>query len=187
MQNLQKFLLFACAVLFLSGCESARKAFSNDKSAPDEFAVFSRPPLTLPPQYKLRPPKPGATIQRGDVTSVIAKRAILNQTIESKTNETFPEGSPGMISLLKSTGGLTANSEIRATINAETSFLSNQDKRFIDKLIFWVDEGKAGSTVVDAKNEQKRIQKTQALGKSITEGKTPDVQIKRNRKGLLDF
>ena len=38
-----------------------------------------------------------------------------------------------------------------------------------------------------AKKEQKRIQNAKALGKPITEGKTPDVIIQRSRKGFLDF
>ena len=77
--------------------------------------------------------------------------------------------------------------DIRATINEETSILSTQDQRFVDKLIFWVDEKEEGGTVVDARKEQKRIQETQALGKPITEGKTPEVKIKRGTKGLLNF
>ena len=120
-------------------------------------------------------------------TSVIAKRAILKQAIKTQPQKLPVKGSPGMVALLRNTGGLNATSDIRATLNAETSILSNHDQNFVDNLLFWLDEGEAGSTVVDAKKEQKRIQNTQALGKSITEGKTPDVLIQRKRKGLLDF
>ena len=59
MKKTTPFLSLALAVTLLSGCESARKAFSGDKNAPDEFAVYSRPPLSLPPDYRLRPPPPG--------------------------------------------------------------------------------------------------------------------------------
>jgi len=31
-----------------------------DRVGPDEFAVESRAPLTIPPEYDLRPPQPGA-------------------------------------------------------------------------------------------------------------------------------
>jgi hypothetical protein len=107
--------------------------------------------------------------------------------VKTQAAQLPPKGSPGVIALLRNTGGLNATSDIRATINEESSILSTQDQRFVDKLIFWVDEKNEGATVVDAKKEQKRIQKTQALGQPITEGKTPDVKIKRGRKGLLDF
>ncbi|NQV84677.1 MAG: DUF3035 domain-containing protein [Rhodospirillales bacterium] len=187
MRKLPVFLCLVGAIALLSGCESARKAFSADKTAPDEFAVFSRPPLSLPPQYTLRPPLPGRGKLRGEETSNIAKRAVLSQAVKTSVPQKAPQGSPGVIALLRDTGGLRATPDIRTTINEETSILSAQDTRFVDKLIFWVDDQEAGGTVVDAKKEQKRIQKTQALGKPITEGETPDVKIKRAKKGLLNF
>ncbi len=175
------------AVALLSACESARKAFSGDKSAPDEFAVYSRPPLSLPPEYKLRPPKPGAKFQRGDSTAALAKQAIIGQTVNRRSPPKVIEGSPGVLALLRETGGLTATPGIRATINEEAAIFSSQDQAFVDKLIFWVDESPEGGTIVDAKKEQKRIQRNQALGKPITEGESPEIKVKRARKGLLNF
>ena len=52
-------LCFAGA-LFTSGCSDLKKAMGLEKSAPDEFAVESRAPLTMPPDFNLRPPQPGA-------------------------------------------------------------------------------------------------------------------------------
>jgi hypothetical protein len=46
--------------MFLSGCGDFRKAVGMDRSGPDEFAIESRAPLTIPPDFELRPPKPGA-------------------------------------------------------------------------------------------------------------------------------
>ena len=181
------YLCLAGAVALLGGCESARKAFSGDKNAPDEFAVFSRPPLSLPPEYKLRPPAPGETTKRGDDATALAKQAVLNQAVRRPSAQARTKGSPGTLSLLRNTGGLNATPDIRTTINEETSILSSQDQRFVDKLIFWVDDKEDGGTIVDAKKEAKRIQENQALGKPINEGETPEVKIKRGRKGLLDF
>ena len=48
MKKTTAFLSLALAVALLSGCESARKVFSDDKTAPDEFAVYSRPPPSRP-------------------------------------------------------------------------------------------------------------------------------------------
>jgi len=44
----------------LSGCTGFRQVIGLDQPAPDEFAIESRAPLTIPPDYDLRPPKPGA-------------------------------------------------------------------------------------------------------------------------------
>ncbi|PCH83748.1 MAG: hypothetical protein COC02_03465, partial [Rhodospirillaceae bacterium] len=72
-------LCLASAAALVSGCDSARRAFSSDKTAPDEFAVYSRPPLSLPPEYTLLPPKPGEKFQRGDSSAALAKQAIVGQ------------------------------------------------------------------------------------------------------------
>ena len=47
-------------VSLLSGCEKAKQALGQTKEAPDEFAVFQRAPLSLPPDYALKPPRPGS-------------------------------------------------------------------------------------------------------------------------------
>lgn len=55
-------LAVAClsAILVLGGCTNLRQALGMDRTGPDEFAVESRAPLTIPPDYDLRPPQPGA-------------------------------------------------------------------------------------------------------------------------------
>src|SRR5579862_9493416 len=47
------------AILLLGGCSGLRQAVGLDQTAPDEFAVESRAPLTIPPDFDLRPPTPG--------------------------------------------------------------------------------------------------------------------------------
>jgi hypothetical protein len=55
-------LAVAClsASLLLPGCSGFRAAIGLDRVGPDEFAVESRAPLTVPPEFDLRPPQPGA-------------------------------------------------------------------------------------------------------------------------------
>ena len=181
------FLVLAAATL-LGGCESANKAFSGGKIAPDEFVVYSRPPLSLPPEYNLRPPQPGAARPQRVPPSTQAQAAILGKSAESvvQTPEKM-QGSPGIQALLQQTGSLRAEPSIRNTINKETSVLAEEDRRFVDKLIFWVDNPPDPSTVVDAEKEQKRILGTQALGKPINEGETPAVKRKRKKKNPFNF
>lgn len=181
-------LCVAAAVALLSGCESARKVFSNEKTGPDEFAVYSRPPLSLPPDYRLRPPAPGERRPDDLSAKTIAQQAIIRNQRRSSAAARPPEGSSvGIQALLRETGGIAATSDIRVIINEETSILAEQDQAFVDRLIFWVDDKPFEGTVVDAEKEQKRIRENQALGKPITEGDTPQVKRKRGRKGLLEF
>ena len=51
--------LLAAAVA-TTGCSSVSKAIGATKVTPDEFRVVTSAPLTLPPDYNLRPPQPGA-------------------------------------------------------------------------------------------------------------------------------
>lgn len=44
----------------LTGCQSFREAAGMTKSSPDEFAVATKAPLIIPPDYNLKPPLPGA-------------------------------------------------------------------------------------------------------------------------------
>ncbi|NQU61056.1 MAG: DUF3035 domain-containing protein [Rhodospirillales bacterium] len=185
--TLLSFFLPLAAVALLSGCDSARKAFSSDKTAPDEFSVYSRPPLSLPPEYKLRPPAPGSNRPQIDSTKNLAKQAILGASVKGRQAPKPVKGSPGVQAMLKRTGGLTAEPRIRTLINEETTIISEQDQAFVDKLIFWVDQKPYQGTVVNAEKEQKRIQDAQALGKPINEGATPEIKRKRSRKGLLNF
>jgi hypothetical protein len=48
------------AMLLLPGCSDLRRSIGLEKTSPDEFAVESRAPLTMPPDFELRPPQPGA-------------------------------------------------------------------------------------------------------------------------------
>ena len=56
-----KFALAAAIVgaLIVTGCDGAREAIGIGKQSPDEFAIVTRAPLSMPPDYGLRPPQPG--------------------------------------------------------------------------------------------------------------------------------
>ena len=43
----------------LQGCSGFKRTIGLEPTMPDEFAVESRAPLTIPPDYNLRPPRPG--------------------------------------------------------------------------------------------------------------------------------
>lgn len=49
-----------------------------DRVGPDEFAVESRAPLTIPPDFDLRPPQPGASRPQEPSAADKAKAAIEN-------------------------------------------------------------------------------------------------------------
>ena len=179
-------LIGLIAVVFAAtGCESMRKAVGNKKSSPDEFVVYKRPPLTLPPEFGLRPPQPGADRPQRVSPRDTARSAVL-RTQQPRKPATGGD-SRGTNVLLSKTGANAADPSIREKVNDESSVLAKEYRRFIDKLIFWVDDSPYPGTVVDPKKEQQRIMQNQALGKPITDGKVPEIKRQAPRKGILDF
>lgn len=55
-------ILGMCGLLILTtaGCSTFTQAMGGGKNSPDEFAVVTKAPLVIPPDFSLRPPKPGA-------------------------------------------------------------------------------------------------------------------------------
>ena len=60
----------------IAGCTDFKKSIGLEPTLPDEFAVESRAPLTLPPDFDLRPPSPGAPRPQEKASNQQAKQAI---------------------------------------------------------------------------------------------------------------
>lgn len=178
-----------CAfAISLGACDSAKKLVTRSKDAPDEFAVYQRPPLSLPPEFQLRPPDAGALGPQAISPRDEARAALLQRQASIRTQPTRdPQLSNGLNAIMQKTGAATADPTIREVVNSETSLLSKEDIRLADKMIFWIDDKPYEGVVVDADKEQQRIRENQALGKEITEGETPRIIKKRGKKGLLNF
>lgn len=196
MHTLTKLVIISMAgSLLCNGCSNAKKTLGLSRTAPDEFTVVSRAPLTLPPEYTLTPPLPGAVNPKEGTTSEAARRGLFVETaalsetdasslIASSSDESL-NNDKGAVALLSEAGALHSDPTIRQTIQNDSSVLIEEDKEFIDKLVFWRQLEDPTSVAVDAHKEKQRIQEVQALGKPINEGETPS--IARKKKALLDF
>jgi hypothetical protein len=65
-------LLTAC-----SGGSNWKQTLGIEPTSPDEFAVESRAPLTIPPDFDLRPPAPG-TVRPQEVSSASKAQGIVD-------------------------------------------------------------------------------------------------------------
>jgi hypothetical protein len=79
------------AGFLLSGCTNFKQVVGLSAQAPDEFAVESRAPLTVPPEFDLRPPAPGAPRPQDVNPSAKAQQAI-NAAGPGKPGDTAPNG-----------------------------------------------------------------------------------------------
>ena len=70
-------LLAGTALVGLSACNTIRNSLGANKVVPDEFRVVSIAPLTVPPDYSLRPPTPGEPRPQELDPSSSAREALL--------------------------------------------------------------------------------------------------------------
>ncbi|MDA8232475.1 MAG: DUF3035 domain-containing protein [Magnetospirillum sp.] len=173
----------AMLALALSGCEETKRALGYEKSAPDEFQVVQHAPLTMPPDFNLRPPAPGSVRPQEGTTSDQALAALMG--VRHVEPMSYVNRDAGDIALLKRVGADEAQTNIRELVDKESQALADADRSFTDKLVFWRNAPKIGDgEQLDAAKETQRLRENQALGRAVTDGETP--VIERKRKGMLE-
>ncbi|MBO6835567.1 MAG: DUF3035 domain-containing protein [Alphaproteobacteria bacterium] len=164
--------------LLVAACSAdTGKILGLEKTTPDEFAVVSRAPLSLPPDYGLRPPDPNGQRYQDLKPQLDAQRAVFGDEAVQRRLDTEAQlrragVSQGEMSLLDRTGAIEASPEIRLVVDEETAALAAEQDSFVNDLVFWRDSEKAGD-VIDANEETRRLQGNAALGVPVTEGQTP--------------
>lgn len=186
-------LWLLAGALALGGCTETRQAIGWEKNPPDEFRVMSRAPLSMPPDFGLRPPNPGAPRPQEGTTTDQARNAVTGGRTPPRTAgagaaatgsvQRQARQSSGEQALLARAGGDRADPAIRSTIDREARALADADRSFTDRLIFWRASDPPG-TVIDPQREQQRIRENQAMGRAPTDGDTPI--IRRRQRGILE-
>ncbi|CAN0485363.1 unnamed protein product [Laminaria digitata] len=176
-------LLVTLAAFTLSACENAREAIGIGKQSPDEFAVITRAPLSMPPDFGLRPPRPGAERPQEQAVTDAARNLLVSSTGATTPQQQALTTSQGETALLAKAGATNADPSIRRTINRESSILATEDDSFTDRLIFWQAKPPPG-TIVDAAAEQQRLRENAGLGDAPTKGRSP--KIVRKPKGWFE-
>ena len=168
----------------LTGCgNQIKQSLGLTKQSPDEFAVVAHAPLTLPPDFNLRPPQPGAPRPQEGTTADQARTALFGNGQDTGIGAPAADQTSGEVALLQNAGATGIDPNIRSQIDQETTEQIERDQSIVDRLVFWREQEPYG-VEVDPVAESKRLQENAALGKAATEGETPT--IKRKKKGLLE-
>lgn len=180
--------------LVLAGCDTAREALGLNKKAPDEFAVVTKAPLVLPPEFGLRPPEPGAPRPQEVSARERAQSALGGRGTGEAAGQLSPlaragtaqnvQRSAGETVLLQQARAANPDPDIRRKVNDEFTQLAERDRRLVDRLVFWQKPQEPAGTVVDAEKEAQRLRQNAAQGKSVTSGDVPTV--KRRERGVLE-
>ncbi len=177
--SVRRAVVVIAAVMLLAGCAKVREQMGLGKQSPDEFNVVTHAPLSVPPDFSLRPPAPGEERPQ-EKTAQARAQSVLYGAAESAARA---GDTPGERALLSRAAVDKAQPDIRRVINEENAILAADDQSFVDRLMFWQDKEPLGQ-IVDPQKEAQRVQEAIALGKSPTEGET--AVIKRRKKALLE-
>ncbi|MEO0880136.1 MAG: DUF3035 domain-containing protein [Pseudomonadota bacterium] len=119
-------MILGAIAVFANGCA----ALGGGKNPPDEFAITTKAPLTTPPDYALRPPKPGESRPQELSSSERAQQVLLGD----------PNAAPpsvGEQALLQRAKALQADPNIRSILGAEGGGRAEKDRSLANQLIFW--------------------------------------------------
>jgi hypothetical protein len=124
-------------VVTLSGCDSVRRVAGLNKKSPDEFAVTTKAPLVIPPDFNLRPPMPGAPPTNALNPSSAAEAALFtNVDPQTAANAMRGNNTPGEKLLMANAKVQRADPGIRARLNADQrAAVQNADRSFTDRVL----------------------------------------------------
>lgn len=169
--------LAASAALAVSACGSLKQGIGLTKVVPDEFVTVSTAPLTVPPEYGLRPPAPGQPRPQELAPESAARQILLGQR-QAVTR------TPGEQVLVAQAGAEQADPLARYVVDDEFGDIAHKDESFADRLMFWRKDQPStqapttrqtanGQTTIDATTEAARLQ-------ALTGGQPITIQPRRN-------
>ncbi|MEL6364945.1 MAG: DUF3035 domain-containing protein [Pseudomonadota bacterium] len=137
-RSAQAAALLACA-LTAGGCGGLGKALGVGKSPPDEFAIVTRAPLVVPPDFALRPPRPGEARPQELSTSQRAQVALFGVASTAEPDDGQP--SLGEQVMMQNAGVLSSDPNIRALVDAEAGGIGRKSTSLANQIIFWRTDG----------------------------------------------
>lgn len=168
------------------GCTSNQKrAIGLQRHAPDEFDVFSRAPLSIPPDFRLAEPDPGAEslsdirADEAPRTTVFGTDDLDDRVFEASNLGSAASQTTGERSLLGRAGAQNSRTDIRRIIDREARAFDEADDSFVNKILDFGTGGAGASSnevLVDAQEETRRIRENRALGRPVSSGETPELE-----------
>lgn len=159
-------------VATLGGCSGLRRAMGIEKVSPDEFSIVTKAPLVIPPDYNLRPPRPGAPRAASFSPQAEAHEALFG---EGSTPVADGVVTSGEFALLTHMEAQDADPTIRDILAADAGDVVQKDRTFTDRILFWQGDQADSGLVVNASAEAERIRNNQATGRPVTDGTTPTI------------
>ena len=129
--------VFGAVAFSLSACDTLRREAGLTKQAPDEFAVVTKAPLIIPPNFNLRPPAPGAPPLNQEDPTNSAEAALYNGSDPATVAASMPSSvSLGERMMLATAGVQNSDPGIRAELAADSrTDAAAADQSFTDRVL----------------------------------------------------
>jgi len=163
----------AAAATAVAGCGSLERAAGGTKMAPDEFRVVTKAPLVVPPNYALRPPRPGDPRPQELRPDEDARTALFGKDIGAQASE-------GEKLLVTEAGAESVDPRIRDQIDLESGGLVRKDEGLADRILNFGKKGD-GAVPLDPAAEKARLDREEQIRRALGPGQ---VTIERDSPGF---
>jgi len=157
-----------------SGCGTVSRIVGAGKQAPDEFRVVTQAPLTLPPDYSLRPPRPGEARPQEREADAEARAALFGEEVGVAATQ-------GERAFVGAAGAGAVDPNIRDQIDYEGQGVVRRSEGFVDQLLSFGGSSAAPSTPLNAEQEAARLERDEQIRRATGGGQ---VTIERDRGGF---
>ncbi|WP_156767599.1 DUF3035 domain-containing protein [Candidatus Viadribacter manganicus] len=167
-------MVVLAAATAASGCAGVSRAIGASRSAPDEFRVMTHAPLTLPPDYNLRPPRPGEARPGESDPASEARAALFGDNVGQAASQ-------GERAFITAAGAATADDNIREQIDYESQGVVRRNEGFVNRLLSFGGSAAPAAAPLNAEEEQRRLEDQEAIRRATGGGQ---VVIERDRGGF---
>lgn len=166
--------LAAAAVLSAGALAGCGGNSAGNTGAPDEFRVLTKPPLVLPPDYGLRPPRTGEGRAGAVDTASQAQAALFGRDVGVNASE-------GERLLVSKAGADAVDPGIRAQVDLEAADLVRKPDSFSDRVLAFQPDG---SDPLAPADEETRLNEEEAARRA-TGGDAVLIERKSRQKTKL--
>ena len=157
-----------------SGCSSFSRAIGATRSSPDEFRVMTHAPLTLPPDYNLRPPRPGEARPGESDPASEARTALFGDNVGQQATQ-------GERAFDSAAGAATADDNIREQIDYEAQGVVRRNEGFVNRVLAFGGSGAPAAAPLNPEQEEARLADEESIRRTTGGGQ---ITIRRERSGF---